>query len=173
MAITLPQQAYKKDATQQSIETRMKNILETLKKLKAEDGCTITFFFEETMKASISFWADNKEYHSLIPASEPLIQALIDFQFGNISTLEQYVNTGNFDETLTEDNTEELCELLMGTELRRSVSKQGANTYKGIPVRNAKFFIDKRTIEIRLIENMGVNELLKTFYVGGANVIEL
>ena len=187
MPIKIPQTAYEsgKDSTSKnSLENRLNNLLSTTKdlSLKLNGKLSITYY-NESMMVWMNLWILNDETQQkklvefdTIPASEELIQALIDVIFNDLEDLKKIIPTLDNAPILKEDKCQEYCLDFITTNLKRK--KSYGTQINGVPQISCEFYVPEKdnynsTIAVNVLDN-GINrQMLAGFYDGVDNAIHI
>ncbi len=183
MAITIPQEAFETHISQvggDSVENKLNYLLRETEDLSLRKNGTLTIFYKDTMMVTLSFWAlkENRSVEYMldpIPASEELIQAMIDLMFNKIEKLKQIIPTLTDKPAITENQCVEICGKFICTSLKRAMS----NTMReGVPHISYKFFVPERkgnksTIIVNVLDTPINRMQLQDFYDGVDGAIHL
>ena len=187
MAIKIPQTAYeseKDSISKNSLENRLNNLLLTTKDLSLKlNGKLIINYFNESMMVWMKLWISNDETQQkklvqidTMPASEELIQALIDVIFNDLEDLKKIIPTLDNAPILKENKCDEYCFDFMGTNLKRK--KSYGTQINGVPQISCEFYVPEKdnyssTITVMVLDNEINRTSLAGFYDGSDNAIHI
>lgn len=186
MPIKIPQRALEPQNVSNasnSPESRLKNLLDVTKDLSLKKNGKLFISYQETMRVSMELWTQDPNTLKAVqykfddtPASEELIQALIDLIFNEVEELKNIIPTLTDKPVEEKDSCLDLCLDFVCTNLNR---KKGKSQLNGTPHISCSFYVPENnsketsTITIYVKDNEINREALASFYDGVDTAIHL